>query len=163
MLLSAHRFVQYDRTVKTIYFYSPREEYGCFSNFSPHGFSLDGKWWATSEHFFQAQKFVGTPAEEEVRTAPTPREAAARGRDRRRPLRSDWEEVKDEVMKRAISAKFRTHSKLRAILLETAEQKLVENAPHDAYWGCGSDRNGLNRLGQLLMELRAELQREAEA
>ncbi|HKC73877.1 MAG TPA: NADAR family protein, partial [Chloroflexota bacterium] len=42
----------------TIYFYSTREKpYGCFSNFSPHGFELDGVWWPTSEHYFQAQKF----------------------------------------------------------------------------------------------------------
>ena len=27
----------------TIYFYSTRDDYGCFSNFSRHGFSLDGK------------------------------------------------------------------------------------------------------------------------
>lgn len=42
----------------TIYFYSAREKpYGCFSNFSRHGFELDGQWWITSEHYFQAQKF----------------------------------------------------------------------------------------------------------
>lgn len=37
-----------------------------FSNFSAHGFELDGKWWPTSEHYFQAQKFVGTPHMEEI-------------------------------------------------------------------------------------------------
>jgi predicted NAD-dependent protein-ADP-ribosyltransferase YbiA (DUF1768 family) len=43
-------------------FYNQREQpYGCFSNFSPHGFTLDEIWWPTSEHYFQAQKFVGTP------------------------------------------------------------------------------------------------------
>lgn len=42
----------------TIYFYMIGEEYGCFSNFSPHCFELDGLYWPTSEHYFQAQKFV---------------------------------------------------------------------------------------------------------
>src|SRR4051812_48435910 len=27
---------------------------------SPHGFDLDERWWPTSEHHFQAQKFIGT-------------------------------------------------------------------------------------------------------
>ena len=51
----------------TIYFYSTRDEYGCFSNFSQHGFELDGAWWTTSEHYFQAQKFAGTPHVEEIK------------------------------------------------------------------------------------------------
>lgn len=38
----------------TIYFYSTREQpYGCFSNFSRHGFELDGAYYKTSEHYFQ--------------------------------------------------------------------------------------------------------------
>jgi len=50
-----------------IYFYHTREKYGCFSNFSPHGFELDGLYWSTSEHYFQAQKFPGTPDAEQIR------------------------------------------------------------------------------------------------
>jgi ribA/ribD-fused uncharacterized protein len=42
----------------TINFYSARDEYGCFSNFSRHPIFLDGKRWPTSEHYFQAQKVV---------------------------------------------------------------------------------------------------------
>ncbi len=49
-----------------ILFYSVRESpYGCFSNFSPHPFEFDGKRWPTSEHYFQAQKFAGTPFREQ--------------------------------------------------------------------------------------------------
>jgi hypothetical protein len=61
----------------TIYSYSVREEpYGCFSNFSSHGFILDELWWATSEHYFQTQKFVGTHQVEAIRLATTPKDAA---------------------------------------------------------------------------------------
>ncbi len=72
----------------TIYFYSTREKpYGCFSNFSRHGFELDGAWWATSEHYFQAQKFVDTDRAwfEKIREVKTPKEAAKMGRDRSHP------------------------------------------------------------------------------
>ena len=56
-----------------IHFYHVSGEFGCFSNFSPHPVQLKGKTWPTSEHYFQAQKFAGTPDEEEVRQAKSPR------------------------------------------------------------------------------------------
>ncbi len=141
-----------------IYFYSTREEpYGCFSNFSRHGFELDGLYWPTSEHYFQAQKFAGTPHLEAVRRAPTPKMAAEIGRDRSRPLRSDWEEVKDDVMRRAVRRKFEVHAGLRVLLLDTGDEPIVENAPRDYYWGCGADGSGKNMLGTILMEVRDSL------
>ncbi len=100
----------------TIYFYSIREEYGCFSNFSPHGFELDGLYWSTSEHYFQAQKFVGTSHVEQIRLVKTPKDAAKMGRERTRPLRQDWEQVKDDIMRQAVLCKFKTHTDIRDIL-----------------------------------------------
>ena len=142
----------------TIYFYSTREvPYGCFSNFSAHGFELDGKYWKTSEHYFQAQKFAGKPDEEVLRNAKTPKEAASLGRERKRPLRKDWEAVKDDVMRKAVRRKFETHKELREILLATGEEKLVEKTSGDYYWGCGTDGTGKNMLGRILMEIRAAL------
>ncbi|MBD2693682.1 NADAR family protein [Anabaena catenula] len=138
----------------TIYFYSTREEYGCFSNFSPHGFTLDDLYWTTSEHYFQAQKFIGTSHSEQIRLVKTPKDAARMGRQRNRPLRSDWEQVKDDIMRKALLCKFSSHSDIREILLSTGNQKLVENSPIDYYWGCGSDGSGKNMLGIILMEIR---------
>jgi ribA/ribD-fused uncharacterized protein len=74
-----------------ILFYSVSGAYGGFSNFSPHPIRLQGKTWPTSEHYFQAQKFAGTPDEEEVRLAKSPMIAARMGRSRKRLLRKDWE------------------------------------------------------------------------
>ena len=145
----------------TIYFYSDREQpYGCFSNFSRHGFELDGTYWPTSEHYFQAQKFAGTPHMEEVRQARSPKDAANMGRERNRPLRTDWEQVKDDVMRRAVLCKFQTHADIRAILLSTGDEEIVENALGDYYWGCGADGSGKNMLGQILVELREKLRKE---
>ena len=127
----------------TIYFYSTREEYGCFSNFSAHGFELDGEWWPTSEHYFQGQKFPETAHVDAIRNAKTPKDAARMGRDRKRPLRPDWEQVKDEIMRQAVLKKFETHEDIRQILLDTGEEEIVENSPIDYYWGCGADGTGL--------------------
>ncbi len=144
----------------TIYFYRVNEPYGCFSNFSAHEFMLEGKWWPTSEHYFQAQKFPGTPFEEQIRLATKPMEAALMGRDRNLPLRADWELVKDDVMRKAVFQKFNSHEDIRAILLSTEDQLIVEDTPIDNYWGCGKDGKGKNRLGQILMEVREILRKE---
>jgi hypothetical protein len=143
-----------------IYFYSDREEpYGCFSNFSRHGFELDGTWWTTSEHYFQAQKFIATDPvwAEKIRQAKAPKDAANMGRDRKHPLRADWELVKDDVMRKAVLRKFETHAGIRDLLLATGDALLVENAPNDYYWGCGKDGSGKNMLGQILVEVRQQL------
>ena len=145
-----------------ILFYSTREQpYGCFSNFAPYPFELEGQRWPTSEHYFQAQKFAGTPHEEEVRRAPRAAKAAEMGRERGRPLRRDWERVKDDVMRRAVLRKFETHDDIRALLLSTGDEEIVENAPRDYYWGRGADGSGKNMLGQILMEVRATLRERA--
>ena len=48
-------------------------------------------------------------------------------------------------------------AKLRELLLATADRPLVEASPFDYYWGCGRSGTGKNRLGELLMQTRAEL------
>ena len=142
---------------KVISFYSTKDEYGCFSNFSAHKIFLKGKSWKTTEHYFQAQKFAGTSDEEELRLADSPMQVAKMGRDRKRPLRKDWEAVKDDIMREALKAKFTQHEDLKKILLETGDAQLVEHTKNDRYWADGGDGSGLNMLGKLLMELREEL------
>lgn len=145
---------------KKIEFYSPRNEYGEFSNFFRQGFHLDGKFWPTSEHYYQAQKFAGTEHEDFIRQLKTPREAADAGRDPERPLRADWELVKVAVMKTGVLAKFQSYG-LRDRLLATGDAELVEGSNSDFYWGRGADGTGLNMLGKVLMEVREELKHEA--
>jgi ribA/ribD-fused uncharacterized protein len=146
----------------TIYFYSTLENaYGCFSNFSAHGFEANGKYWPTVEHFFQAQKFPGMDYEEKIRLAKSPMHAKKMGQTREKPLRADWEDVKDDIMREAVLLKFQTHEQIRDILLGTGSEELVENAPGDFYWGCGADGSGLNRLGVILMEVREQLKQSS--
>jgi N-glycosidase YbiA len=141
-----------------ILFYSTRGQYGCFSNFSAHGFMLNGEHWPTSEHYFQAQKFSGHPEHvAELRTMKTPKQVAMAGRSRQRPLRPDWEQVKDEVMRQAVRAKFGAHQDIRAILLSTTDAELIEDTSDDHYWGRGSSGTGKNMLGIILMQIREEL------
>lgn len=140
-----------------IYFYKINDEYGCFSNFAHYGFELDEKRWMTSEHYFQAQKFCGTDYEEKIRLLDNPMKAAEMGRNRSLPLRADWEQVKDDVMRKAVLAKFTQNEEIRDILLSTGKEILIEKTTDDYYWGCGKDGSGKNMLGIILMEVREEL------
>jgi ribA/ribD-fused uncharacterized protein len=140
-----------------IRFYHTNEQCGCFSNFSEHGFELDGQYWPTSEHYFQAQKFTDKKYQEEIRNAKTPMKAAKIGRNRNNPLRTDWETVKYDVMKRTVLKKFMTHRDLSELLLSTADDIIIEETKDDYYWGCGENGTGENALGKILMEVRAIL------
>ena len=68
--------------------------------------------------------------------------------------RKDWDEVKIDVMRKALLAKFGQHDKLRKLLVDTEKRKLVERSPYDSFWGDGGDGSGKNWLGVLLMEIR---------
>ena len=143
--------------MKRILFYGVKEPYGEFSNFAPYPLELKGETWPTSEHYFQAQKFAGTDYEEAVRLADSPVTAASMGRSRERMLRLGWEGMKEDIMREALRAKFTQHPQLQALLLATGDAELVEHTTNDRYWADGGDGGGRNRLGQLLMELRAQL------
>jgi N-glycosidase YbiA len=144
----------------TIYFYKVSDPYGCFSNFSLHPIEVEGLYWQTVEHYYQAQKFVCTENErliQVIRDAKTPMEAAQIGRDRTLKLRFDWEEVKRQVMWQGVLTKFLTHTDIQVILLNTGEELIVEDSPTDYYWGCGQEKTGQNQLGQILMNVRQEI------
>ena len=134
--------------------------YGFFSNFDrKHPITINGVEWPSTEHYFQAQKFAGTDHVEAVRKAETPSESASMGRDRNRPLRKDWEQVKDDVMREAVRAKFTQHADMKALLLNTGDSELIEHTINDSYWGDGGDGSGKNMLGKILMEIREELRK----
>jgi N-glycosidase YbiA len=147
-------------TINRIKFYRTTEPYGEFSNFSHHPITDDsGVAWPTTEHYFQAQKFVGTDPQwqEAIRLSPKPRNAADMGRDRNKVMRSDWEMVKEGIMLKALKYKFTQYAGLKALLLGTGNAEIIEHSPKDSYWADGGDGTGKNRLGKLLMLLRGDL------
>jgi len=145
---------------QVVNFYRATEPYGEFSNFARYSIWLDDRRWPTSEHYFQAMKFLELSHQEEIRFERSPKIAAEMGRSRKRPLRMDWESVKDQVMRQAVLAKFTQHDELKALLLSTGNAKLVEHTTNDSYWGDGGDGSGKNRLGLILMEVREQLRQE---
>ena len=142
-----------------IRFYNRDEPYYEFTNFYPAPIDLDGKTWPTTEHYFQAQKFIGTSYPEVIRNFDRPRQAfdLSRNPTVSRWRRNDWEEIKIAIMKKALLAKFTQHKRLRQMLLNTGDNMLIEHTPYDKFWGDGGDGSGQNHLGLLLMEIRHDL------
>lgn len=142
-------------------------EYEFLSNFYPSEILFDPsgecKLLAPSvEHAFQASKTLNTYEAIEILNAPTPGRSKRLGRKCK--LRPDWERVKDDVMYFYLKEKFAI-PELRDKLLATEDAILIEGTTwHDRYWGvCYCDKcqgHGRNKLGELLMRLRKELQDE---
>ena len=143
---------------EAIKFYRVGDPYGCFSNFSPHPIKIDHTW-PTSEHYFQAQKFHDWELQKQFLDEPSPMKAAKMGRNRKWPLRTDWDEVKDEIMLTAVRAKVAQHEEVRRTLISTGEAVIIEHTKNDFYWADGGDGSGKNMLGKILMQIRKELNR----
>lgn len=146
---------------KTIYFYHQHEPYFEFTNFYMRPIVLKDKEWPSAEHYFQAQKFAGTPLEEEVRLTESPRAAFSIPRIHSEDVRPDWFQINVAVMRDAVRAKFFQHADLGRMLLKTGDARLVEHTANDKFWGDGGDGSGQNKLGKILMEIRAELKKKA--
>jgi N-glycosidase YbiA len=142
---------------QTIRFYSTKDEYGCFSNFAPYPIEVDGQLWPTSEHYFQAQKFEDADYREKIRTTKSAMIAARLGRSRKVPIKANWNAIKDDVMRKAVQAKFAQHAELQAVLLSTGNAEIIEHTTNDRYWGDGGDGTGKNMLGHILMQVRDEI------
>jgi ribA/ribD-fused uncharacterized protein len=137
-----------------IYFYATNEPYGEFSNFYPASFYEDCVRYLTVEHYYQAHKFTDPKYRAKIIQAPTAKEAALLGRSRTVPIRTDWDEVRDEIMMRGLTKKFTAHPEILKLLIETGDKQLIENSPYDHYWGIGKNGTGRNRLGEMLMQIR---------
>ncbi len=138
-------------------FYSVKNLYGEFSNFALFPISINGRWYQTSEHYYQSEKYIDLELKEKVINATTPMEAAMIGRDPQFPKREDWTSHKDVAMEIAVRAKFSQYEVLQNLLLSTKKAHIYEHTKNDCYWGDCLDRTGQNKLGILLMKLRSEL------
>eukprot|EP01085_Mycamoeba_gemmipara_P005010 Mycagemm_TRINITY_DN10143_c0_g3::TRINITY_DN10143_c0_g3_i2::g.5010::m.5010 type:complete len:311 gc:universal TRINITY_DN10143_c0_g3_i2:957-25(-) len=77
-------------------------------------------------------------------------------------ITGDWEDVKDDIMHKALTAKFSQHIDAARTLLRTGDAVLVEHTKNDSYWADGGNGKGKNMLGVLLMRVRKELQDRAD-
>jgi ribA/ribD-fused uncharacterized protein len=128
-------------------------EYRWLSNFWPATVRMDGVTYPTVENAYQAAKTI-TPSEREQFVNVTPGRAKQLGKAIW--LRKDWDREKEAIMLALLRQKFR-HPDLQVKLIMTADAHLEEsNDWGDVYWGVCNGK-GQNRLGHLLMAVRAEV------
>ncbi|MDM1072008.1 NADAR family protein [Empedobacter brevis] len=138
-------------------YYRVNDPYVSFSNFAPFPIFINGKLWKTVEHYFQANKFSNLDIIEKISNYSSPMDAVKEGRNRFNIIKSDWEEIKDDVMYKGLYFKFIQHPKLTKELLSTGNTMIIEHTKNDKYWADGGDGSRKNRLGELLIVLREEI------
>ena len=135
---------------------------------------LTFKWAEQWMMYKKAQTFVDHGYVKKVLHAKSPRECKQLGRQVRGFIGCVWDNVAREIVYQGNLAKFSQNVKLKAQLFATGEATLAEASPYDKKWGIGlpaSDPRsrdstewlGTNWLGEVLMRVREELRKRAEA
>ena len=143
------------------------------SQLHEHPFVHEGDLYGSAEHLMMVKKaelFGDFHTAEQIKTAVTPSEAMALGRQVRNFNEELWLQHRSQIAESVSLAKFGSDDDLAAYLLGTGTQVLVEASPHDRVWGIGLAAShidarmperwqGLNLLGLALMETRENLKR----
>ena len=88
----------------------------------------------------------------QILSAKTP--AISKRLGKRVSIRTDWDDIKFDIMTNLVERKFNDHPVLMTKLLDTGNGFLVEgNWWGDTYWGV-CDGIGENNLGKILMSVR---------
>ena len=154
-----------EAAVKEIRFYRANEKpYGAFSNLYRSPIRFENRVFPTAEHAYQAGKPVKEKVREWILSAPSPALVAMAAHGLYTwDIVPNWSRIKVDRMRQVLRAKFTQHEELRELLLSTGNARLVEAGRTDnavnREWGEVNGK-GMNRLGVLLMELRAELRKE---
>jgi len=133
------------------------ENYG---SASPHPFMLEDKEWPTVEQYYQASLFSSTQLQDQIRQLPSADAAITFTKWRFFQKKRGWKKLRQVLMTRAVYTKCKTYPHIAQSLLDTGDQKLVENSAYDYFWGCGRDRRAENNYGKVLMNVRAKLREE---
>jgi ribA/ribD-fused uncharacterized protein len=139
--------------------YDPIGEHAFLSNYAATPIVDDGSTWPTAEHLYQAAKFDDANVRSLICAAPSPEMAKAIAWDARNAhlLLDDWDDRREQVMRRVLKLKFEQCRAAATALAYTWPQPIIESSPEDAFWGAGPSGDGQNVLGQLLEAQRERL------
>lgn len=152
-----NRDPQLETSGKIIGFYE--REFYCFSNFSSFAVKWRGRLWPTSEHAYQASRFIGKNPKivEKIFKAKSADDAY---RIAMKNLGNNFEEYRKDDLKNMtdiVRHKLQQNPYVMHKLLQTGKRKIVEDSPKDDFWGWGMKKNGRNELGKIWMKLRDEI------
>ena len=153
----------YDPTTSVV-FLRTSELFGGLSNMAP-GFPLHvgGMQIRTSEALYQACRFPHLPdVQRQIIAEQSPMTAKMRSKPYREHSRSDWDQVRVQIMRWCLRVKLaQNQDTFGHLLLSSGARAIVERSSKDGFWGALVERDGTlvgaNVLGRLLMELREQL------
>lgn len=130
-----------------------------FSNLQRVEIEFAGNKYPSVENYVQAVRIPNEEVKLELTTM-DPFEATKLNRTH---TKSDdaWEYIKDDVMREGLEQKFRRFPYNKQLYASKDDELVYWNYWHDTHWGrcyCRKcDGDGLNRLGELIMEIRSNL------
>lgn len=126
-------------------------EYRWLSNFHESNVYFENLIYTSTENAYQAAKCVDAKKRLEF-LGITPSQSKKLGRSVE--VRSDWQDVKYDIMALVVFDKFYRNLELRTLLVNTGS-KYIEETNHwkDMYWGVYNGV-GENNLGKILMKVR---------
>lgn len=135
-------------------------EYRFLSNFWLAPVTYEGITYPSSEHAYQAAKTLDPHVREMMSLVNSPGQVKKLGQNV--DIRPDWEEIKINVMRDIVTAKFEQNEYLMRLLMETKGCHLIEgNTWGDRFWGECPIGTGRNELGKILMSIRDDITRIA--
>ena len=137
---------------------------------SPHGFTFDGEWFHTAEHFMMASKasiLNDHDTRKKILDASSPQEAKRLGRSIDYTNGHKWENLREEVVYMGNLLKFQQNPDIGTFLQSTGSRRIIEGSPYDQVWGCGIRYDdprvqeqkyctGQNLLGKALEKVRRD-------
>lgn len=145
----------------------------CFSQWTKADFWSVANTYCCMEQFMMEKKaelFDDKEIQKQIMQSSEPKQIMTLGRKVRNFDETVWNEVKYSIVLNGNYLKFSQNSKLRAFLLSTGNDVLVEASPYDGIWGIKMEETnenvlnpskwrGENLLGFALMEVRDEIRR----
>lgn len=124
---------------------------------------LEGEAWRSAEHYVHAM-LAGSPAlAEKTKACASALEAYKLNKPWYRSKKPDWKNLRRVYMTRALYTLVQMYPEVKADLMESGQQLLVETSQYDHYWGIGRDLRGENMTGKIWMDIRRKLSQEALA
>lgn len=134
-----------------------RGKYAFLANSYSCMVTLDGMNYPSVEHAYQAAKTFDIRGRQGMQVMRSAHDAYYFGK--KVTLRDDWKHVKGQIMLDLLRQKF-CKPRMIQLLLETGDREIIYQSS-DMFWG-NAEGKGKNLLGQMLMQVRSELQKQAE-
>lgn len=139
--------------------------YGWLSSFQPCCIEVKDEkgnrvLFPSAEHAFHYFKTKSKLYREKILNAADASKARYWGSEKAEcPMRDDWDDIREEVMYKILTAKYKQNLPLKKRLLATGDTILQELSPWDKelFWGTNKDGEGKNKHGKLTMRVRKKL------